>query len=141
MPVEQAVLKVFFIKMNITIKLLGVFFVVVSTTLMGIKKSKSFSDRVAYLENMQLCINQLKNEINYTQTPLVNAIEKAISSSGNQPVLLCASPIRLPFRRLIERTYPQIAVMSYNEISNNVKSQIITVNFYLNNIFSNFSNF
>lgn len=54
-------------------------------------------------------------------------LEKAISSSGNQPVLLCSSPIRLPFRRLIERTYPQIAVMSYNEISNNVKAKSIGV--------------
>lgn len=54
-------------------------------------------------------------------------LEKAISSSGNQPVILCSSPIRLPFRRLIERTYPQIAVMSYNEISNNVKAKSIGV--------------
>lgn len=54
-------------------------------------------------------------------------LEKAITTSGNQPVLLCSSPIRLPFRRLIERTYPQIAVMSYNEISNNVKAKSIGV--------------
>lgn len=54
-------------------------------------------------------------------------LEKAISSSGNQPVLLCSSPIRLPFRRLIERTYPQITVMSYNEISNNIKAKSIGV--------------
>ena len=54
-------------------------------------------------------------------------LEKAISSSGNQPVLLCVSPIRLPFRRLIERTYPQIAVMSYNEVSNNIKAKSIGV--------------
>ena len=54
-------------------------------------------------------------------------LERAISTSGNQPVLLCSSPIRLPFRRLIERTYPQIAVMSYNEISSNVKAKSIGV--------------
>ena len=54
-------------------------------------------------------------------------LEKAITTSGCQPVLLCSSPIRLPFRRLIERTYPQIAVMSYNEISNNVKAKSIGV--------------
>ena len=58
---------------------------------------------------------------------LNSELERAISSSGNQPVLLCSSPIRLPFRRLIERTYPQIAVMSYNEISNNVKAKSIGV--------------
>ena len=50
-----------------------------------------------------------------------NELEKAITATGNQPVILCASPIRLLFRRLIERTYPQIAIMSYNEISPNVK--------------------
>lgn len=58
---------------------------------------------------------------------LNSELEKAISSSGNQPVILCSSPIRLPFRRLIERTYPQISVMSYNEISNNVKAKSIGV--------------
>lgn len=54
-------------------------------------------------------------------------LEKAITSTGSQPVILCSSPIRMPFRRLIERTYPQIAVMSYNEISNNVKAKSVGV--------------
>jgi len=53
---------------------------------------------------------------------LNSELEKAILSSGNQPVILCSSAIRLAFRRLIERTYPQITVMSYNEISSNVKA-------------------
>ena len=54
-------------------------------------------------------------------------LERVISSSGNQPVILCSSPIRLAFRKLIERTYPQITVMSYNEISSNVKAKSIGV--------------
>ncbi len=54
-------------------------------------------------------------------------LEKAISTYGSQPVILCSSPIRLPFRRLIERTYPQIAIMSYNEISNNTKAKSVGV--------------
>ncbi len=54
-------------------------------------------------------------------------LEKAISSSGSQPVLLCSSPIRLAFRRLIERTYPQITVMSYNEITQNTKARSLGV--------------
>lgn len=54
-------------------------------------------------------------------------LEKAIKSNGTQPVILCSSPIRLPFRRLIERTYPQIFVMSYNEISNNTKAKSVGV--------------
>ena len=48
-------------------------------------------------------------------------LEKAITATGNQPVILCSSPIRLLFRNLVERTYPQISIMSYNEISPNVK--------------------
>ena len=47
-------------------------------------------------------------------------LEKAITATGNQPVILCAAPIRLLFRRLIDRSYPQIAVMSYPEISPSV---------------------
>jgi len=54
-------------------------------------------------------------------------LEMAISSTGNQPVILCSSPIRLAFRRLIERTYPQITVMSYNEITSNTKAKSIGV--------------
>lgn len=54
-------------------------------------------------------------------------LEKAISSTGNQPVILCSSPIRLAFRRLIERTYSQISVMSYNEITPNVKARSVGV--------------
>ena len=52
-------------------------------------------------------------------------LEKAITTTGNQPVILCSSPIRLVFRRLIERTYPQIAIMSYNEITQNVKAKSV----------------
>lgn len=58
---------------------------------------------------------------------LNHELEKAITTFGNQPVILCSSPIRLPFRRLIERTYPQISVMSYNEISNNVKAKSVGI--------------
>jgi flagellar biosynthesis protein FlhA len=52
-------------------------------------------------------------------------LEKAITATGNQPVILCASPIRLLFRNLIVRKYPQIAIMSYNEISPNVKVKAV----------------
>ena len=50
---------------------------------------------------------------------------KAVQQTGNRPVILCSSPIRLIFRRLIERTYPQIAIMSYNEVTNNTKAKSI----------------
>ena len=53
--------------------------------------------------------------------------EKAIQQTGNQPVILCSSPIRLIFRRLLERTYPQITIMSYNEVTNNVKAKSVGI--------------
>jgi flagellar biosynthesis protein FlhA len=39
-----------------------------------------------------------------------------LMSSGQQPVVLCSSKVRLVFRRLIERKHPQVAVLAYNEI-------------------------
>jgi flagellar biosynthesis protein FlhA len=39
-----------------------------------------------------------------------------VLTQGHQPVFLCSSKVRLVFRRLIERKYPQAAVLSYNEI-------------------------
>ncbi len=60
-------------------------------------------------------------------TSLNSEFEKAIKNTGNQPVILCSSPIRLIFRRLIERTYPQIAIMSYNEVTNNVKLKTVGI--------------
>ncbi len=58
---------------------------------------------------------------------LNSEFEKAIQQTGNQPVILCSSPIRLIFRRLIERTYPQIAIMSYNEVTNNIKAKSVGI--------------
>lgn len=63
-------------------------------------------------------------------TNLSKEIENALNTLGMQPVVLCSGPIRLPFRRLIERTLPQITVMSYNEVtpSTNAKSVgVVTV--------------
>ena len=54
-------------------------------------------------------------------------IEKVIVNTGNQPVVLCSAPIRLAFRRLIERTFPQISVMSYNEISTTTTAKAVGV--------------
>ena len=54
-------------------------------------------------------------------------LEKAITATGNQPVILCSSLIRLHFRRLLETTYPQISVISYTEIASNVKVKSIGV--------------
>lgn len=58
---------------------------------------------------------------------LDNEIKKAITTYGCQPVILCSSPIRLAFRNLIENYYPQFSIMSYNEISSNVKTKSVGI--------------
>jgi flagellar biosynthesis protein FlhA len=39
--------------------------------------------------------------------------------AGSRPVLVCAAQIRLPLRRLMSSTAPELPVMSYPEISSN----------------------
>jgi len=74
-------------------------------------------------QNLTLDPDFLKRLIDAIQTEL----EKALTTTGNQPVILCSSPIRIPLRRLIERTYPQIAIMSYNEVTQNVKAKSVGI--------------
>ncbi len=56
---------------------------------------------------------------------LDSEIQKAITTYGCQPVILCSSAIRLPLRNLIVNNYPQFTIMSYNEISSNVKAKSV----------------
>lgn len=49
-------------------------------------------------------------------------VEQAIGALGVQPVLLCSARIRLPIKRLIDRSLPQIAVLSYNEVGPSVRA-------------------
>lgn len=54
-------------------------------------------------------------------------IEKAIVKHSQAPVILCSAPIRMCFRRFIEKTHPQIAVMSYNELVTNIKAKSVGI--------------
>jgi flagellar biosynthesis protein FlhA len=47
---------------------------------------------------------------------------QAVLERGLRPVLACAPQIRLPLRRLIATTVPDLPVLSYSEISNNAVS-------------------
>jgi len=58
-------------------------------------------------------------------TSLNREIENSIKTTGSQPVILCSSQIRLALRRLIERTFPQITIMSYNEVAHNVHARSV----------------
>jgi flagellar biosynthesis protein FlhA len=52
-------------------------------------------------------------------------IERVIGTHGVQPVILCNARLRLPFRRMIERMLPQIAVLSYNEIGPSIRATAV----------------
>ncbi len=54
-------------------------------------------------------------------------IQKAITTYGCQPVILCSSAIRPAFRNLIENYYPQFTIMSYNEVTNNTKTKSVGI--------------
>jgi flagellar biosynthesis protein FlhA len=58
-------------------------------------------------------------------TSLNQEIERVVSTQGVQPVILCNARLRLPFRRLIERMLPQIAVLSYNEIGPSTRATAV----------------
>jgi flagellar biosynthesis protein FlhA len=46
---------------------------------------------------------------------------------GMQPVIITASHLRLPLKKLIERSIPQISVLAYNEIDSGLKLENIGV--------------
>jgi flagellar biosynthesis protein FlhA len=56
---------------------------------------------------------------------LSHEVEQAISNTGMQPAILCNAKLRFPFRRLIERALPQIAVLSYNEIGPTIRPSAV----------------
>ena len=43
-------------------------------------------------------------------------VAQTAESSGQPPVLVCAQPLRLPIRRLLESTTPRTPVLSYAEL-------------------------
>ncbi|GAB6180203.1 flagellar biosynthesis protein FlhA [Desulfotomaculum defluvii] len=55
----------------------------------------------------------------------LNTVIEDVTMRGANPVLLCSPRVRLPFRRLIERYLPNLAVLSLNEIPANVEVEAI----------------
>ena len=54
------------------------------------------------------------------QQKLVNNLQRQVEQAmglGHQPVLLCGNTLRLPLRKLLERTIPGLPVLAYNEVS------------------------
>jgi flagellar biosynthesis protein FlhA len=44
-----------------------------------------------------------------------------VAQAGYYPILLCSREIRLAFRRLVERSLPNLVVLAFSEISPNTK--------------------
>jgi flagellar biosynthesis protein FlhA len=42
---------------------------------------------------------------------------ETLAQSGHQPIILCPRELRLAFRRLVERTLPNLTVLAFSEIS------------------------
>jgi flagellar biosynthesis protein FlhA len=53
----------------------------------------------------------------------LETVLRAAYANGPQPVLLVPTPIRQFVKRLVEPTYPNLAVMGYTEVSNSVTIQ------------------
>jgi flagellar biosynthesis protein FlhA len=53
---------------------------------------------------------------------LAHQLEK-FSTLNYQPVVICSAQIRFHFKKLIDRFIPNLVVLSYNEIINNIKIQ------------------
>ena len=55
----------------------------------------------------------------------MSEIVKKFAELGQPPIILTSHVIRLYFYRLIEQFYPDIYVLSFNEIANNIQIQAI----------------
>ncbi|MTI80178.1 MAG: flagellar biosynthesis protein FlhA [Firmicutes bacterium] len=68
------------------------------------------------------------NEANALLDKIQKTMENA-SMKGISPVLLCSPKVRLPLRRMLERYLPSLAVLSLNEITQEVEVEAVgTVN-------------
>ena len=52
-------------------------------------------------------------------------MERMIALGFQQPVLICMSALRLPLRRLTERSLPNLVILSYNEIVSNTEVRAV----------------
>lgn len=70
-------------------------------------------------ESLQSETNQIVLEPVAAQEILTNLGQQmeGLAQFGRQPLLLCASRLRRPLRRLTERALPNLSILSYNEVA------------------------
>ncbi len=71
--------------------------------------------------------NYLALEPNKTETILQNLAQllEQLQLRGESPIILCSPAIRMYFRSLTERYFPQVPVLSYNELEPTVEVQSV----------------
>jgi flagellar biosynthesis protein FlhA len=52
---------------------------------------------------------------------------RTVMAKGDQPVLLTPPVLRLPLRRLLQRSLPSLPVLSYNEIPLDTQVQVVSL--------------
>ncbi len=52
---------------------------------------------------------------------------QSITEQGLPPIILCNGKIRMPFRKIIERSLPQFMVISYSEVPSTVDAQSVVM--------------
>lgn len=58
----------------------------------------------------------------------INKAYSTVTEKGLPPVILCNGKIRMPLRKIIERTLPQLAVIAYNEVPSSIDAQsVVTI--------------
>lgn len=57
----------------------------------------------------------------------IGAQAEGMAGMGYMPVILCSSQIRLPLRRLMERSLPSVACIAYNEVASGVSVEAVAV--------------
>ncbi len=73
-----------------------------------------------YQTDQGLMISLDPNVVQKLMGRLQDETEK-IAADGFQPILLCSAKIRLPLRKLTERLFPSLVVLSYSEITSDLE--------------------
>ena len=104
-------------------------FVKGGTVLKVLTLGGGFEKRIADAIQKTEVGNYLALEANETQSFLEQVSQQLElwTAKENDPIILCSPAIRMYVRQLLERYFPQVAVISYNELEPQVEIQSIGV--------------
>lgn len=87
------------------------------------KLEQEIKEAIQYTEHGNyLALDPVRADVIFNQ--LRQAVENAIQQ-GYQPIVLCAPITRFYFKRLTERSFPGLVVISFNELEMNIEVQSI----------------